>query len=69
MTPLEKALSDADKIDYCDQCANFIMVRGWGYCKDSGKLIHPMMVERGQGYGPARGCKRARRADNADASN
>lgn len=63
-TPLEKALERASKIDYCDECKNFTIVGDAAYCKADGKLIHPLMVERGQGYGPARNCKNAEKAEH-----
>ena len=60
MTPLEKALMDEDKIDYCDQCENMKVVGRIGFCTVSEKILHPLMYTRGQGYGPARRCKNAR---------
>lgn len=63
-TPLELALEReaADVIDYCDECEFVCIVQGVGYCGISGKLLHPMMFERGQGSGPARGCKKREEA-------
>lgn len=60
MTPLERALQreQEDEIDYCDECEHVRIVRGVGYCGVSGKILLPPMFERGQGYGPARGCKK-----------
>ena len=60
MTPLEKALKEAGRINYCDECGNFLIVGRTAYCKHSGKLIHPIMVERGQGRGPAFACPNAK---------
>lgn len=59
MTPLEKALARQNKVNYCDECENFLMVDGWAYCKDSGKMIHPIMCLRMQGTGGAYNCTRA----------
>ena len=64
MTPLEKALRSQDEIDYCDECEFMRLVKGAAYCGVSGKIIHPIMFERIQGYGPARACK-ARREKKA----
>lgn len=55
-TPLERALRRKDNIEYCDECHNWIVVNGAAYCKASGKLIHPLMYERGQGHGAAINC-------------
>ena len=30
----------------CHDCKNCVKVRGWWYCEDSGKMLHPMMLER-----------------------
>lgn len=59
MTPLEKARQReaAGGIDYCDECEAFVVIHGTAYCERSGKLIHPIMLERGQGTGPAQNCK------------
>lgn len=54
MTPLEKAMS----VEYCDQCDNFVIKGNAAFCKVDGKLIHPLMVMRGQGSGPALRCKK-----------
>ena len=64
MTPLERALEreKAGEIDYCDECEYVVIVRGVGYCGVSGKLLHPMMFERGQGCGPARRCQKRKEA-------
>ena len=63
-TPLEIALArQADgEIDYCDECEYVVVVRGTGYCGVTGKLLLPMMFERGQGSGPARNCKERKEA-------
>lgn len=55
-TPLDLALEReaAGEIDYCDECEYLVVVRGTAYCGVCGKLLLPMMFERGQGYGPAR---------------
>lgn len=55
-TPLELALEREGQIDYCDECEYLRVVDGTPYCGVSGKLLHPMMFLRGQGYGPARRC-------------
>lgn len=55
-TPLERAREEAEKINYCDECDNFIMAGGCAFCKISGKYLHPLMLERGQGRGPAYRC-------------
>ena len=64
-TPLEIALereASGDTIDYCDECEYVAIVQGVGYCGISGKLLLPMMFERGQGYGPARRCEKRKEA-------
>lgn len=63
-SPLELALErEADwEIDYCDECEYVAIVRGTGYCGVCGKLLLPMMFERGQGYGPARRCEKRKEA-------
>lgn len=63
-TPLEIALArQADgEIDYCDECEYVVVVRWTGYCGVTGKLLLPMMFERGQGSGPARNCKERKEA-------
>lgn len=64
-TPLEIALereASGEDIDYCDECEYIAIVKGVGYCGISGKLLHPMMLERGQGCGPARRCKKRKEA-------
>ena len=64
MTPLERALEReaAGEIDYCDECEYVAIVQGVGYCGISGRLLHPMFFERGQGYGPARRCQKRKEA-------
>lgn len=66
MTPLERALEreSNDEIDYCDECEYVRIVRGVGYCGVCGKLLLPMMFERGQGSGPARRCEKRKEAKN-----
>ena len=64
-TPLEIALereASWEDIDYCDECEYIAIVKGVGYCGISGKLLHPMMLERGQGCGPARRCQQRKEA-------
>lgn len=63
-TPLELALEReaAGEIDYCDECEYVVAIRGAGYCGISGKLLLPMMFERGQGSGPARRCQERKEA-------
>ncbi len=62
--PLELALErETDGgIDYCDECEYAAIIRGAGYCGISGKLLHPMMFERGPGRGPARRCEKRKEA-------
>lgn len=63
-TPLDLALEReaAGEIDYCDECEYLVVVRGTAYCGVCGKLLLPMMFERGQGYGPARRCQERKEA-------
>lgn len=63
-TPLDLALEReaAGEIDYCDECEYLVVVRGTAYCGVCGKLLLPMMFERGQGYGPARRCQERQEA-------
>lgn len=63
-TPLDLALEReaAGEIDYCDECEYVVAVRGTGYCGVTGKLLLPMMFERGQGCGPARRCQERKEA-------
>jgi hypothetical protein len=56
-TPLERALRMKDEIEFCDQCPSSIVIKEIMYCKVSGKIILPMFLERGHGYGMAHGCK------------
>lgn len=58
MTPLEKAKAEADRVNYCDECGHFTIVGNGAFCKVDGKLIHPIMLVRGQGTGPAWNCKK-----------
>ena len=49
MTPLEKARKrqqESNGIYTCFDCKNCVKVGGWWYCEDSGKMLHPMMLER-----------------------
>lgn len=64
MTPLELALErEADGgIEYCDECEYVAVIRGVGYCGISGKLLLPIMFERGLGAGPARRCEKRKEA-------
>ena len=63
-TPLDLALEReaSGEIDYCDECEYVVAVRGAGYCGVCGKLLLPMMFERGQGSGPARHCEKRKEA-------
>ena len=53
-TPLEMALEREGQIEYCDECEYVRVVDNTVFCGLSGKLLHPMMFLRGQGFGPAR---------------
>ena len=67
MTPLEKAKAEESRVNYCDECEQFEIVGNAAYCKVDGKLIHPIMMARGQGTGPAWNCKKRRKPiTNAD---
>ena len=57
MTPLEKALTRSREINYCDECEHIRLVNSVAYCGQTGKLLHPLMYERGEGSGPARRCR------------
>lgn len=49
MTPLEMARARQQKktvIFTCFDCKNCVKVGGWWYCEDSGKMLHPFMLER-----------------------
>lgn len=61
-TPLDLALERAGEIDYCDECDYLRVVCGTAYCGISGKLLLPMMFERGLGTGPARRCGKRKEA-------
>ena len=61
MTPLEKAKSNKGRVNYCDECEQFEIVGNAAYCKSDGKLIHPIMLVRGQGTGAAWNCKKRRK--------
>ena len=58
MTPLEKELAKEGRVNYCDECGQFVIVGNGAFCKVDGKLIHPIMLVRGQGTGPAWNCKK-----------
>lgn len=58
MTPLEKAKAAEGRVNYCDECEQFQIVGNACYCKVDGKLIHPIMLARGQGTGPAWNCRK-----------
>lgn len=58
MTPLEKAKDAAGRVNYCDECESFVILNDAPYCRVDGKLIHPIMLVRGQGTGPAWNCKK-----------
>lgn len=58
MTPLEKAKAAEGRVNYCDECGQFVIVGNGAFCKVDGKLIHPIMLVRGQGTGPAWNCKK-----------
>lgn len=47
-TPLEIARERQQKkiLRSCHDCRNCVKVGGWWYCEDSGKMLHPMMLER-----------------------
>lgn len=63
-TPLELALERerTGEIDYCDECEYLAVVRGTPYCGVCGKLLLPLMFERGLGSGPARRCEKRKEA-------
>ena len=58
MTPLEKALDEKGKVNYCDECERCVVVGDAAYCEADGKLLHPIMFIRGEGTGPAWACKK-----------
>lgn len=55
------ALERASRVNYCDECENFVILNDAPYCKVDGKLIHPTMMVRGTGSGPAMRCKKRER--------
>ena len=61
MTPLEKAKDEEGRVNYCDECEQFEIVGNACYCKVDGKLIHPIMLARGQGTGAAWNCKKRKK--------
>lgn len=48
MTPLEYARQREKEnvLNSCYECKKCVKVGGWWYCEDSGKLLHPMKLER-----------------------
>ncbi len=66
MQPLEKAKSNKGRVNYCDECEQFEIVGNAAYCKADGKMIHPIMLVRGQGTGAAWNCKKRRPITNYD---
>lgn len=58
MTPLEKAKASGERVNYCDECEKFKIVGNDAYCEADGKLIHPIMLIRGQGTGPSWNCQK-----------
>lgn len=46
LTPLEKARKREATIYSCFECKKCVKVGGWWYCERSGKMLHPMMLER-----------------------
>lgn len=68
-TPLEIALereASGEDIDYCDECEYIAIVKGVGYCGISGKLLHPMMLERDRAAALPAGVKSGRRQKRWD---
>lgn len=63
-TPLDLAREReaSGEVWYCDECEYMVLVKGTPYCGISGKLLHPMMFERGPGTGPARRCEKRKEA-------
>ena len=59
---LEMALEREGQIEYCDECEYVRVVDNTVFCGLSGKLLHPMMFLRGQGFGPARRCTKRKEA-------
>lgn len=60
-TPLEKALEAKGRVNYCDECEHIQIIGNAPYCKVDGKMIHPIMLTRGQGTGPAWNCEKRKR--------
>jgi hypothetical protein len=56
MTPLEMARQNEGKIFCCGECDKLVEIKGVFYCEESGKIILPMFIERGEGNGPSMGC-------------
>lgn len=63
-TPLDLARERkaSGEVWYCDECEYMVLVKGTPYCGISGKLLHPMMFERGQGTGAALSCGKRKEA-------
>ena len=53
------ALEKEKRINYCDECDNYTTVGESAFCKVSGKYLHPLMFQRGEGNGPAYRCEDA----------
>lgn len=64
MTPLEKAKAEEGRVNCWDECESFQIVGNAAYCKVDGKLIHPIMMMRGQGTCPAWNCHKRNRPLN-----
>lgn len=63
-TPLDLAREReaTGEVWYCDECEYIVIIKGTPYCGISGKLLHPMMFERGQGTGAACSCEKRKGA-------
>lgn len=48
LTPLEKArkMQQENTLYSCHECRKCVKVGNLWYCEDSGKILHPMMLER-----------------------
>lgn len=44
-SPLEIALESKGKPKTCASCQDRVTVKGVSYCKKSGKMLHPMLLE------------------------
>lgn len=58
VTPFEKARAKEGRVNYCDECERFVIVGNAAYCTVDGKMIHPIMLMRGKGTGPAWNCSK-----------